>query len=310
MYTINNIMKNLNICYFENKTSEKYVYYQDIKNSIKKQCSKFAEINSLENLSESINQLRFIPDALVIGFGATDIGDKELNDLEKLDIPKFIFLNKEYTRLDEKLSWIKRNNFESAFTVLGREEEFSEKSKTEFFRVNFAVNPKIYKTRKSNYKYDISFSGVIREEQDNNVRLRVMNELFQDSYWYSKKIIFSSHMNNSQKDYARHLSQSKVTFSSTGPADIIGTRYFEVMATNKSVLLCNYKDNIYNDIFTDKVNCLMFEHPSEIKKLFLEFVIPDETRTKILSNAYKNIVENHTWDHRAQEVLNIIGMRI
>ena len=296
-------MNKLNICYVDPESSTKFTYYKNIKIAIKKRSKKFIEISSIELLNKKLRNSSFKPDLILFGYGITNLGESNLSEIEKTDIPKGIFLNKEYTRLNEKLNWIKKNNFQIAFTVLEKEDEYSKISSTPFKRVNFAVDPKLFISRNKAYKYDISFSGVIREEQDSNLRLKVMNELFLDPYWYSKRVIFSSHLKDTVKEYRDRISLSKVTFSSTGPSDIIGTRYFEVMASGKSVLLCNYKKGIYDNLFKNNENVLMFEHPSEIKKLYENYIEDDKKRIKILNNAKEEILKNHTWDHRAKQVL-------
>ena len=300
-------MKKLNICYVDPISSNKFTYYENIKESIKKKSRKFTSLHSIEQLNEKLTNPNFKPDFILLGYGITNLGNNPLQEISKTNIPKGIFLNKEYSRLDEKLNWIKNNNFSLAFTVLEKEDEFSEISKTLFKRVNFAVNPNLFLSRKNEYRYDISFSGVIREEQDSNIRLKVMEELFLDPYWYSQRIIFSSHLNDSIKDYRNRIAFSKMTLSSTGPADIVGTRYFEVMASNRSVLLCNYKEGIYDNLFENYKDVLMFEHPSEIKNLYETYIENEENRKTLLANARENILKNHTWEHRAEQVIGYIN---
>ena len=72
-----------------------------------------------------------------------------------------------------------------------------------------------------------------------------------------------SHKNNyagtifSDDEYSKHLSSSKICFITTGPADLVGTRYFEVMAANRSLILCNRMSmDVYEDIMIDGHNCV------------------------------------------------------
>ena len=41
----------------------------------------------------------------------------------------------------------------------------------------------------------------------------------------------------SQDTYAKHLNNSKIVVTTTGPADLVGTRFFEIMATNKALIM-------------------------------------------------------------------------
>tara|TARA_Y100000816_G_scaffold48311_1_gene30589 strand:+ start:6382 stop:7293 length:912 start_codon:yes stop_codon:yes gene_type:complete len=299
-------MKELNIIFFENHLNKKYIYYLETLNAIKKQSKNFHLIKDLKTIHEDIKNVRFKPDVLILGFGATDLNEQNLPDLSKIKIPKAIYLNKEYQLLDYKLSWIKDQNFMRGFTVLDKVDEFSNVSSTTFLKSSFAVNPKKFKPKKINYEFDISFSGVIRKEQDNDIRRKVMNELFKDPIWYDKRISFTSHLNNKPSDYLKNLCKSKVTFSSTGPADIVGTRYFEAMCTGKTIVLSNTKEGVFDNLFEDKKHFLTFSNVNEIQYLYQEFVENEDYFNKILFEARKNVLENHTWEHRATQVLTEI----
>ena len=45
--------------------------------------------------------------------------------------------------------------------------------------------------------------------------------------------------NYSNINYAKELAKSKIGLITTGPADLVGTRYFEIMAGNRCLILCN-----------------------------------------------------------------------
>ncbi len=299
-------MENLNVLFYENRESKKYIYYYETKKAIQQKAKKFHLITTFENIEEQISKVKFKPDVLIIGYGATDIDDKTLPDLRNIKIPKFIYLNKEYQLLQYKLDWIEKQKFRGAFTVLNKTKEFSSLTNTPFHNVNFAVNPKMYKSKNNIKAYDISFSGVIRKEQDNDIRRKVMNELFEDPYWYDKRIVFSSHLKNTQKQYVKHLSSSRVTFSSTGPADIVGTRYFEAMATGRTQILSNIKDNVFSNLFENEKHFIGFTDVKQIKNLYEKYVLDEKERNEMLINAKTNVLKNHTWTNRAEQVFNII----
>lgn len=301
-------MNNLNIVFYENHLDKKYIYYTETLKALKKISNKFQLLSNLDNLKDDLKKVRFKPDILILGYGATDTNSKNLPDLSTIKIPKAIYLNKEYQNLEYKLDWIKNQKFVAGFTVLNKTKEFRKISNTKFFRINFAVNPKKFKKPlvPHDYNLDISFSGVIRTEQANDIRREVMNELFRDSYWYDKRISFTSHLNDSEKSYYKKLIKSKVTFSSTGPANIIGTRYFEAMCTGRTIILSNIIDNLFDDVFENKKHFLGFKKVSEIKNLYEKYILNDENRNRLLNESRKNILENHTWKHRSTEVLKYL----
>ena len=51
----------------------------------------------------------------------------------------------------------------------------------------------------------------------------------------------------------------------------------------------------------------MFEHPSEIKNLYETYIENVENRKTLLDNARENILKNHTWEHRAEQVIGYIN---
>ena len=133
--------------------------------------------------------------------------------------------------LEEKLEWINENNFILAFSIHKDIKEFEKISNTKFVDLKFAVNEnKFYKVN-VNYKYDLGFTGIIRPEQDKDIRRRFIDEIRNNTNLSSLKIFWNDNTFLSQDEYLKKICESKVWFTSTGPGDLIGTRYYEVMAT-------------------------------------------------------------------------------
>ena len=111
-------------------------------------------------------------------------------------------------------------------------------------------------------------SGVTRPEQTENLRERVLSNLDKLSK-YKLFVNIRSHKNNyagtifSDDEYSKHLSSSKICFIYR-TTDLVGTRYFEVMAANRSLILCNRMSmDVYEDILIDGYNCAMFSDEDE-----------------------------------------------
>ena len=87
-------------------------------------------------------------------------------------------------------------------------------------------------------------------------------------------------------------------------ADLVGTRYFEIMAGNRCLILCNrMSNNIYNKIVIDGFNCIMFDNEDDFIEKCKYYIIHEEERIKIVNQAYKYFLEKHTWDHKVKELL-------
>jgi len=88
---------------------------------------------------------------------------------------------------------------------------------------------------------------------------------------------------------------------------LVGTRYFEVMSGNKSLILCNEMDkNVYGDMLIDGYNCIMFSTVDEFYDKAEYYLNNEEERVKIVSTAYQYFIEKQTWSERAKQVRKII----
>ena len=184
-------------------------------------------------------------DIVFLGFGHTDCSEGKPTPLIRdSDVKLFPILNKEYTGLHNKLDWIKEMQPTAALTVHHAINSYSEYTGVPFHRIMWSANQEQFRNYGGEYENDLFFSGVTRPEQTENLRERVLSQLDRLSD-YKLFINARSHRNNyagtmfSDDEYARHLSSSKICFITTGPADLVGTRYFEVMSANRSLILCN-----------------------------------------------------------------------
>ena len=180
----------------------------------------------------------------------------------------------------------------------------------------WSANHKIFKKYNDNYKYDLYFSGVIREEQTGNLRHRIYNRIVNlnelDKYKLLLKVgIFKNGIMDGKnnpfnlEEYARNINHSKIVLTTTGPADLVGTRYFEIMSSNKALILCNRMDKlVYEDIVIDKFNCIMFQDEFDFIEKCKYYLENEEERIKIVNQAYKYFLERHTWDHKIKDLLN------
>ena len=176
----------------------------------------------------------------------------------------------------------------------------------------WSADTDVYHSYGSGYDHDLFFSGVTRPEQNQNFREKILSQTDRLSE-YNLKLNIRSHKNNyvgkiySPEEYAKLLARSKVCFVTTGPADIVGVRYFEVMAGNKSLVLCNsMSKDVYADIMVDGFNCVMFSNVDDFFEKAKYYLDNEDARLKIVNRAYNNFSSRMTWKHRASEIVNII----
>ena len=177
-------------------------------------------------------------------------------------IKHIIFLNKEYTRLSEKLDEIRDNKYDLIFSHFHKFKSLNTTSIKSIFLPLACSDKNISPFREKkleNRKYDLFFSGILQnwnfKNAQGDLRKRIQNELFYcvfdfpilkrfkhkrlNIYWkpfYKNRIknILSDFLHNkrlNQKDYFNALSDSKCVLHTSSPIGIISTRVFESLGS-------------------------------------------------------------------------------
>lgn len=301
----------LNILYLVRRNTNCCNYYNDMINYLKKTNNIDIKIYK-KYISLLIENKKY--DKIIIGFDITDCGhDYPPEIINDTNIPLYIILNKEYAALDKKLEWVKKLNPSQCFSVHHDVDVFEKKTGVPFFRISWSANEELFKDYQEEYKNDIFFSGVIRKEQTNNLRYKIyenLNKLNNLRVNFNANILGVKNMMNKYNniEYAKELAKTKIGLITTGPANLVGTRYFEIMAGNRCLILCNrMNDKIYNDIVIDGFNCIMFDDENDFIEKCKYYINHDQERMKIVNQAYKYFLEKHTWKHKIKDMINNIN---
>ena len=256
-------------------------------------------------------------------------------NLSTLEIPKVFFLNKEYKKLNKKLKYAKENNFNLVCTVHHDYKKWAEQTGLNFIRLPFAANPERFKDYGLPKKYDFGFTGALHSTYT-DIRYEIKCKLFKNPYvksnlgasvlfrknplkeefrkykiyWaeWGARNIFGRSLLPPLNRYPKFLSSFKTFLSTPGPIGIIGTRYFECMAV-KTLLFC--PESEHNNIFKDGYNCVTFKEDLYDFDEKVHWILSnDAKRDRIIENAYKDFINNHTYENRIEKVINILGLRI
>ena len=100
-------------------------------------------------------------------------------NLNKLDIPKIFFLNKEYKKLKQKLEYAKKNRFDLVCTVHHNYQKWAKQTGLNFIQLPFAVNLERFNDFGMPKKYDFGFTGSLKQNYT-DIRFRVKSKLFQN----------------------------------------------------------------------------------------------------------------------------------
>ena len=328
-----------------------YGYYANILNAIgRKSDLKILKGRGYKTSIDEIKQAIPDLDLICFGYGWMNIWkngvhyvETKIEGIEDTNIPKAVLLNKEYGgSLGSKLGWIKDINADVAFTYHHDHELFSKLTGVPFHFLPFAADSNIFQNHNQQVRYDIGFTGGLGHVETNgwekhckfgefapfktegqgwshDIR-RQVNERHEE--WDDIDFYFSNHHHDGVLGYAKRLNTAKMWLSTTGPVDIVGTRYYELMMTNTTLLVCNRSDemwcfdedcnrkdrkvNVYEDLFEEDKHYIAFSSLGELREKILFYKDNDEERMKIVNNAYEYAVNNHTWDHRADKFIDVV----
>lgn len=239
--------------------------------------------------------------------------------------PTIFFLNKEYKKLDKKLEYIKRNQFDLVCTVHPNYKLWQKQTDINFIQLPFGISFKRFKYLGLKRKYDFGFTGNLHASHT-NLRLLIKREIFDDirvrsnrgldvvfrsnplkkeyrkykiywAEWGARDIFFRSLLPTGE-GYARFLNQFKVFLNTLSAVNIFNTRFFELMAV-KTLILCSETDK-YQGILENRKNCLMFKPDmSNFRDIVVEAIENHNLRKKIVDNAAGD-VKNHSYDERVK----------
>lgn len=285
-------------------------YYGEIFYALEKEC----DITHICKCPSKVSELGKDWDAIILGHAHTDTGYGKPHPLiQDTNIPLFPILNKEYAGLENKLHWIKSMNPKAAFTVQHEIKKYTEITGVPFHRFMWSCDENLFKDYGGDYSYDLFYSGVVRPEQHQDFRNRIFKNLNRlDKY---KLCINARHQKNnyqgkiySPKDYAKKVCSSKIVFTTPSPANLVNPRYFECMASNRSLVLCSRVEDelVYSDMVKEGENCAMFSSEDEFFEKAIYYLENESERIKIVNQAYHHFISSQTWKHRAEQVLNTI----
>ena len=116
-----------------------------------------------------------------------------------------------------------------------------------------------------------------------------------------------AHAELSPSDYVRQMRQCKAWLSTTGPADLVGTRFFEVMATGTTIVIANRlsESAAYSSLgIVEGRHALMFASLDEFEETVLNLTRVDfePRRRAIVARAQELAFRRFSWAHIAARV--------
>lgn len=244
-------------------------------------------------------------------------------------LPLVVLQNKMYAWESElagqvaaKLDWARAIGAVAAFTFLTRHHEFSNRSGVPHYWMPFGVDTRLYGQHAGEFgpaaqPFDVGFTGASGSKYPmREAILRTITALNVSAYLgtWSQAMLNRADARSwkplNRKAYAAQLARTKIWVSTTGPENIVGTRFFEVLASGTTLLLCNRPPAevlqsspwVYDGLFEDGVHAVLFDGLDDLRSKILRFLRDEPARRRIVAAAVALARSRHSWDERARFV--------
>jgi spore maturation protein CgeB len=302
----------------------------------------YADYEERDGLTDVIGKSPFTsPDLLCLGHqwlrdapGVPLVRHPQM-DLTNSNMPRVMILNKEYARLQEKLSFVRANRMDLVFTHHHAAEKYTRETGVRFVYWPFAVNHHHFKDYGLTKEYDLIFTGLLRNptwsQTQNDVRVRVQRKLFYTlgqlrlcrrpeyrGYRFFWRAVPSSPLiaglnalvhgerRLPAAEYFRLLNRGRVCLNALSPVNLISTRYYEAMAC-KCLVFCQ-ESPLYRGLFEEGEHCVTFRDDlSDFAEKLVFYLDHEETRQVIVERAFQHVLTSHTWQKRIAEFTDAIA---
>lgn len=285
-----------------------------------------------------LKRLQSRPEAVIVAHSwlrdssasATTLNDNL--DPREFDLPVIVVLNKEYARLSDKLDWIAHQKPLMALSHHHDVETYAARTGVPFMFWPFAVDvdrfhPAPEKT------IDVGFSGILQNPSNpssqSDIRLELQRKLFHHikgvhlgrrrlsrglkvdwrSFTGTRLVdsinaLLHGRPRLSDDEYAASIAASATWINAPSPMNIIGTRYFECMAS-ETVVLTPYFSEL-DLVFMGKPY-VAFRDAEELVRLVRLFKEDVAARKSLAQQARFHVLGFHTWKHRVQSMLAFLS---
>ncbi|KGX89268.1 glycosyltransferase [Pontibacillus marinus] len=260
------------------------------------------------NIKDILEKLPARPDFILIlndigGFGPI------VDGLEETEIPAGLFIN-DVHRLRMRDSYIKKNNIQYLFSVV-RERFYKEYPfyKDRFIWFPHFINPAIIRDYKLSKENDMLMLGVI-------TNLYPLRKIIKNYYNNNQGFVYKMHpgyrnfSNQEQNElllgenYAKEINKAKIFFTDPSTLEYPVLKYFEVPAC-KTLLMAPTFPELEDLGFIPGVHFVpITENDFSSKAQY--YLENEQLRNKIIEQGYNFILNNHTIQIRARQLVDKI----
>lgn len=298
----------------------------------------FVGFDRRDTLQTIFTRLKFRPDLILLGHSfLADSSDQPLVtqpslDLSRTDIPIIAVLNKEYTRLGDKIKFLNEIGPRLVLTHHHNLGGLGVRLNSPSLFVPFAVNPLRFPRGKVMRTFDLGFTGLLQNRKGKAVqpdtRISIMKQLHYSAFGYplglrktyshlrvlwrswtgiyfldqvARRLLSGGKL--SDQDYPVALQSTKVWLNTPSPVGLVSTRYFECMASG-AVVLAQESEGIHT-VFPKEV-LRTFRNTSDFVSVLEEILEDEKGRLATAQSAYDWVIQSHSWEARVRRVLEAI----
>lgn len=218
-------------------------------------------------------------------------------DLQSHDLPKVCYLIDTHINFEKHLEIAK--GFDCIFLA---QKAYVARMKKEgisnVFWLPLACDPNIHGKVEINKIYDVGFVGTV---PNNSNRRKSLLERIESRFNLSCERKFMDEM-------AEHYSKSKIVFNNAINNDL-NMRVFEALCSGSLLVTDNAKGSGLEEMFQSK-NHLVFYDDKNLEDVITYYLENDEEREEIAKQGRQEVLENHTYDHRAVQLIDVLNNEI
>jgi len=201
-------------------------------------------------------------------------------------------------------------------TYLNKSKRYQRYGHKNAILTQWACNPDEFYPMNVKKKYDVSLIGSayhpriewIQYLLDNGINVKVFGKGW-DKY-PELKHIYGGFLNG--KDFVKTINETKINLNfgwgsiNDGTLQIKG-RTFEFGACN-SFQITNYNP-VLNNYFTENKDIVYFRNNEDLLEKIKYYLNNEKERERIAQNCYENVIKNHTWEKRFNDIFKQIEIK-
>ena len=303
--------------YINSDKEELYPYYGGLYHSLCNHAMIKVYSGVINDYNYITKQIDFFPDVVLIGLSYFE-KHLNFNSVKHFDVPSLVHLFKPQNDFDKKLAYCEKNDVKHIVTPIPTYKQIGQKTGIPCSLFPYGYNPKIFKARNIDKTFDVGFSGMLHQNKYYpkdafpviDLRKRIGEKLNSNKklrvFWKGSDDIKYGRINNIL-EYARTIYKCKIWIATPAALGDMTPRYNDIMGS-KTILLCSEIPSEYKNIFIDTVNCVEFKNDLSDFNQKLDYILnTPEYYQNIVETAYLQTRSQHTWDKRANNLLNTIN---